>query len=249
MTKFFILLIVFCICSYVTQTVPTWATMTPKDILARADQARGNAEGVQWRIDIEAIENGRGQSQTLHIKVRSFHALAETIEPPRARGRKLLMLDRNMWFVQPGLRKPVPISPRQRLVGGAANGDIAATDYAGLYEVVQMSDTVLDGEPCYRFELKAHDNKATYDRITYWISKARLVGIRAEFFTVSGTLLKTATFAYDNRIQGQGGPQPFISQMIITDAVLKDNVTTMTYSQAKLEKISDATFNLNLLMR
>jgi hypothetical protein len=228
---------------------PAWAAMTPREILARADQARGNAAGVQWRIAIEAIENGRKHAQTLQVKAQSFNVLAETLDPPRAKGRLLLMIDRNMWFVQPGLRKPVPISPRQRLLGGAANGDIAATDYAGNYEVVQMSDAVLDGDPCYLFDLKAHHDKGTYDRIKYWIAKGRLVGVRAEFFTVSGIMLKSATFAYDNSIQIRDTPQPFISHMIITDAVVKDNITTMTYSHAKVEKIPDTAFNLNLLMK
>ena len=38
----------------------------------------------------------------------------------------------------------------------------------------------------------AVDKKATYDRIKYWISKERLAGVKAEFYTVSGKLFKTA---------------------------------------------------------
>lgn len=225
------------------------ATMNPRDILARADQARGHAEGVQWQIDIEVVEQGNRQAQTLYIKARDFNFLAETLAPPKAKGRTLLMRDRTMWFVQPGLHKPVPISPRQRLLGGAANGDLAATDYAGSYEVLQMSETLAAGVPCYLFDLKAIDSKATYDRIRYWVATERLVGVRAEFFTAAGKLLKSATFAYDHTVQLPTHVQPFISRMTITDAVLTAQVTTLTYSRTQVERIPEATFDLNLLLR
>ena len=32
------------------------AAMSPKEILSKADEARGNAEGVEWQIDIESVE-------------------------------------------------------------------------------------------------------------------------------------------------------------------------------------------------
>jgi hypothetical protein len=37
--------------------------------------------------------------------------------------------------------------------------------------------------------------------------------------------------------------------MIITDAVVKDNITTMIYSHTKVQKIPETAFNLNLLMK
>ena len=225
------------------------ATISPKDILSKADAARGNTQGVQWHVKIESIENGRKNAQTMRIKARNFNVLAETLAPAKAKGRKIVMVDRNMWFVRPGLRKPVPISPRQRLVGGASNGDIASTNYAGDYDIVKMSEATLNNEPCYLFDLKARNKAATYDRIQYWVSKPRLVGVQAEFYTVSGRRLKSATFAYDNRVEIGGEHRPFVSKMVITNAVVKANVTTMIYSKTRVKKIPDAAFNLNLLLR
>ena len=225
------------------------AEMTPKEILQKADEARGNVEGVEWEIKIESIERGRKQKRTLKIKARDFNSLAEFISPPKVKGRKLLMIDRNMWFVKPGLRKPVPISPRQKLIGGASNGDIASTNYAGDYEATHASNEKVNGEPCYFLDLRATNKKATYDRINYWVSEQRLVGVKAEFFTVSGKMFKLATFEYGNSILIEGKPKPFVSKMVITNAVIKEDVTTMIYNKVKIKKIPDSTFNLNLLMR
>ena len=226
-----------------------YAGMSPKEILVHADRARGNLEGIEWSIDMESIEMGRKQERTIMLQARGHNSLAEFISPPKVKGQKLLMIDRNMWFVKPGLSKPVPISPRQKLMGGAANGDIASTNYAGDYEPVSVSEDMIDGELCYLMDLKATNKNATYDQIKYWVSKERLVGVQADFFTVSGKRFKSATFEYNNNIRIDGNPLPFVSKMIITDAVINENVTTMSYSDVKIKRIPDSAFNLNLLMR
>jgi outer membrane lipoprotein-sorting protein len=229
--------------------VHSWCgELTLKEILHLADEARGNLEGVKWRVVIDSIENGREQKRTLNVKARGYDFLATLISPPKVKGQKVLMVDHNMWFTKPGLRKPVPISPRQKLVGGASYGDIAATNYADDYEATPLDDIMVNGELCYVFDLKAATKKATYDRIKYWISKERIVGVKAEYFTVSGKMLKSAIFENENQIQLRNKPHPFISKMIITDALVKNNVTTMTFSKHKLVKVPASTFDLNLLV-
>ena len=245
----FAVLVVILFSVIVFPVKPVLAEMTPKEILSKADEARGNVEGVEWEIKIESVENDRTQKRTIKIKARDFNSLAEFLSPPKVKGRKLLMIDRNMWFIKPGLRKPVPISPRQKLMGGASNGDIASTNYAGDYDATLVSEYIVKGETCFLFNLIANNKKVTYDRIMYWISKERLFGVKAEFFTVSGKMFKSATFEYENSILIQGKPTPFVSKMVITDAVAKSNVTTMHYSKVRIKKIPDSAFNLNLLVR
>ena len=225
------------------------AELTPTEILARSDSARGNLAGAEWNINIDSVNNGRKRVRRLKLKASNHNSLAEFIAPARVKGRKLLMIERNMWFVKPGLRKPVPISPRQKLLGGASYGDIASTNYSGDYKVTSMDQDMLNGEPCYRFDLAAINQKVTYDRIKYWIWKERLVGVKSEFFTVSGKMFEAATLEYDNQVEFDGKSQAFVSKMIITDAVAEKDVTTLSYSKVKLNKIPNAAFNLNLLAR
>lgn len=237
---------IYCLSFSVSSVHPQ---MNPKDILRKADEARGNMEGVEWEIVIKSIEGGREQNRTLRVSARSFNSLAEFLAPANVKGQKMLMIDRNMWFVKPGLSKAVPISPRQKLLGGAANGDIASTNYAGDYKVVHATNDTVNGEACYLFDLSAVDKKVTYDRIKYWISKERLVGVKADFYTVSGKMFKTATFEYENSITVDNAPRPFISRMVITNAIMKEDVTTMSFLKVAFKKIPDSMFNLNLLMK
>jgi outer membrane lipoprotein-sorting protein len=226
------------------------AEMTDTDILLTADKARGNLGGVSWRVTIESLENGRTSTKTLDVKARGFDVLAETAAPRKYKGHKLLMRDGAMWFHKPDLSKPAPISQRQKLMGTAAYGDIAATNYGKDYEPTRLPDEDVNGEACYVFDLKARTKKATYDRVKYWVSKERLVGVQAEYYTVSGKMFKSSDMVYENQVTGEDGePQLFISRMDIADEVTAGDTTSMSFAEPSLETIPPGVFDINLLMR
>lgn len=225
-----------------------WAADDPEAILKASDQARGGGlPGIVWTIKLTSRDGERVEEpQSLIVKAVDDSSVAETIEPARFRGSKMLQVDRNMWLTRPGLSKPIPISPRQRMSGQASNGDIAATNYAKDYEAVSAGEETIDGEACYVLDLTARHKRATYDRIRYWVSKKRLVGVRAEFYSVSGKLLKRATFKYGNTIDYQGRKTPFISRMTITDA-MSSAETTMEFGKVEVKSIAPAEFDLGQL--
>lgn len=215
-------------------------------LLAASDRARaGGLPGLVW--DVRATNTGSSvidnEPSVLRLKAADNASLAEYLEPLRSKGSRILQVGRNMWFTKPGLRKPVAISPRQRLTGQAAIGDIAATNYAHDYKAKYLSEESFNGEPCYVLDLTSARDNTTYDRITYWITVRRHVGIHAEFFSVSGKRLKQADFVYDNKISVQGTAIPFISKMTITDA-LTDAETVLEYSEIKIEAVHRSEFDI-----
>jgi hypothetical protein len=221
-----------------------------KEILKNADRARGNLAGIVWDITVASNEEGKRETRGLTVTVKGSSTLARYTSPRTMNDRMVLMVDRNMWFIRSGLKKPVSISPRQKLMGDAANGDIASTNYSEDYHGAHTGEESVNGEPCYVLDLKAANKNVTYDRIRYWVSKERLAGVKAEFFTLSGKLFKTAEFKYDNRIEAENGEKmPFVSELVIRDAIQKEKTTTLTYSNIKVRPIPDSTFNLNVLVR
>ncbi|MDF1553283.1 MAG: outer membrane lipoprotein-sorting protein [Deferrisomatales bacterium] len=225
------------------------AQLAPETILEQSDRARGKLPGLVWQVEMTSVEGGKPRTQTLQVKARGQDVLATFLSPPRVKNQKLLMVGRNMWFIKPNVSKPVPISPRQKLMGQAANGDIASTNYSGDYAGELIGDEEINGEMCYVLDLSATDKNVTYDKIRYWVSKGRLVGVKADFFTVSGKKFKTAEFEYGNSLAVQEDVIPFISQMRIQDAIRPDEVTTLSYSAIEPQDLPDSTFKLNLLMR
>src|SRR5215468_5218765 len=221
-----------------------WATESTQPILRRADEARGNLAGVTWEVVLEEVEQTRTTTMTFDVKARGFDFVAVNLAPPKYKGNTVLMLPRTMWFYKPQLSKPVPISQRQKLLGNAAYGDIAATNYAQDYTATVLADETVNGELCTVFDLLANDKKATYDRIKYWIAKGRLVGIKAEYFTVSGKQFKSATMEYANTVTVDGEERPFISHIRMQDELLSHDVTTLTFHRPAFQRLPDHLFNL-----
>lgn len=219
-------------------------------LLKEADRARGAAEeGISWEIDVDTIEDGSTNKVHYLVKVKGVDALAEATAPARNKGEMMLFNDRNLWIFRPGNKKPMAISPRQKLMGQAANGDIASTNYARDYDGTVIGSDMVDGVDCWKLDLKAKAKNVTYDGIHYWISKAGKVGVKAEFLTVGGKMFKSATFEYKNTMKSGGKEYPFVSKMTIVDALKADNKTTISYGTPKAEKLADSLFNVNNLVR
>jgi hypothetical protein len=225
------------------------AATSAYDILKKADESRGNLKGIAWEVMVESIEQQRTENMLYDIKARGFDISGMSLAPPKYKGNKLLMSNNNMWFYKPGLSKAIPISQRQKLMGNAAYGDIASTNYAEDYESKPLPDETVNGEDCYVFDLTSKNDKTTYDRVKYWISKERLVGIKAEYFTVSGKKFKLAEMEYGNTVVVGGNKRPFISKITMRDALMNEDVTYLNLTKPRFEPLSDYVFNLNLFMK
>jgi hypothetical protein len=227
-------------------------TPTVEEILRDADRARGAVaatDGVVWNIEVHTVEDGSKSDVSYLVKVKGNDALAQATAPARNKGEMMLFNDRNLWFFKPGIKKPVSISARQKLMGMASNGDIASTNYVRDYDGKLVGEEKIEGQDTFKLELKAKAKNVTYDGIRYWVSKKDRLGVKAEFLTVSGEIFKAATFEYKNSMSLGGKPYPFINKMTITDAQNKANQTTINYNSPKPEKHADSIFNVNNLVR
>ena len=219
-------------------------------VLKAADEARGNVRGIAWQVAIEAMQDERVLDSLVYdIKARSFNVAGVSMAPPKYRGNKILMLGPSMWFYKQGLSKPVPISLRQKLMGDASYGDIASTNYAGDYEATELPDDEVNGEPCHVYDLKARSEKVTYERVRYWVSKAREVGVKAEYYTVSGKKFKSAAMEYGNLVSVDGKARPFLSRITLRGELLNGALTYLTVREPRIEPLPDYVFDLNLFMR
>ena len=153
-----------------------------------------------------------------------------------------MLREHNMWFSKPNLRRPIPISSRQRLSGSASNADIASANYFEDYIAVFLPEESVDGVPCYTLDLTAKTNLVSYYRIKYWIRKDNHQGVKAEFYGKTGKLIKTAKFRYGNKVAHEGDEVEFISEILISDNINQQNYTTLNISNIALETIASSTF-------
>lgn len=223
-----------------------YAELSDEEILLSADRARGGGlPGINWQVAVSAKANdGTTDDRVLDIWAVQGDWAAEFLQPNKIRGQRLVKRGQNLWFSKPDLSKPVPISKRQRLTGNASNGDIASTNYVADYTWQRLEDEMLDGIATHVFDLTAKDTSVTYDQIRYWVDAKHLVGLRADFSSAAGRLLKRAFFEYGNTVLFAGETRPFISRMLIEDMIDQGNLTLLSYSNITVAEVPFGKFDV-----
>jgi hypothetical protein len=217
-------------------------------LIKAADRARGGlSQGLVWNLKLTSQTGGQSTEFEYQIKAKENFVLAKCVAPSRSKDEVFLFLDKNLWIHRPGLKKPMSLSIRQKLVGQAANGDIATTNYSRDYTATIVGEEALDGVKCWKLNLKAKNSDVTYDQINYWISQDKKLGLQAEYLTLQNEVFKKASFEYKNKIMSAGSSIPFVSQIIIVDAKDPNLKSTLQYSQPQAEKLDDSLFNVNKL--
>lgn len=234
-----------------TPIAATGETPSAHELLVASDAARGgDSNGIAMQSTVTSFrKDEERKSYTLAIEADRTNSVAIFVAPARSKGLKMLMQERNMWFLSSELAKPVPISPRQRLLGEANNGDIATTNYSRDYDATILGEASVRDASCYVLALKAKEKDVTYDKIVYYVDKESKLGLKAEYYTLSDKLLKTAAFQYDNTLLSEGKPLRFVSRMEIVDALNTDDKTIIAYSDVLSKKIPPSQFNIRLLMQ
>lgn len=223
---------------------------SPEKLLQESDRSRGGVkEGLTWKSRVTTTEDGERTEREFVVKAKGANAFVEALGPPRTKGEVFIFNDRIMWFYKPSLKKPVSISPRQKLSGQAANGDIASTNYARDYTPTLEKIENLDGRKSYVLLLNAKAPNLTYEKIRYWIDDQTTTAKRAEFLTLQGTVFKIAEIEYGNNLVVNGKSFPFVRKLLISDAKTPNNKSVIEYESPKIEEHSTSLFNINSLAR
>jgi outer membrane lipoprotein-sorting protein len=145
----------------------------------------------------------------------------------------------------PRVSQPVRLSLAQRLTGQVANGDIARANFAGDYTPSLVGTERIGDEVVYVLELAAVDRKVTYQRVRYWVRQRDYRPYKAEFYSVSGRLLKTCLYQDFRMLGGKTRP----ARLVMTDALSKGTESTLEYSHLKLRELPDQIFTKEYLRR
>jgi len=218
-------------------------------LLRDAEGARGDLDGVgiAWIVEATSEEKGEVKKMKIRVVTQASKVFAEILEPEKSKGLKYVVADGKMWYHRPNLSRPVPISRRQRVIGRAAVGDIAAMSFLNDYSVEASEKGEYGGEECLVFDLEEKSKAANYPRIRYWVSTKRRVGVKAEFYTVSGARLRTATMKYENLLKVGEREQVFLSEMVVTEEMGTAKETKLVYAEHVIDEFPDELFDYTKL--
>jgi outer membrane lipoprotein-sorting protein len=210
-------------------------------ILARADGYRNPL--TSFSLDV-ALTSHTPDGKTEESKFRVYgrgtdKSVVEFVAPATEKGKYLLMLRDAMWIYMPSASRPIRISPLQRLMGQASNGDVARTSFTVDYNAANAGE---DGE-AWMLDLTAKDPGVAYNRVRLWIDKQSGEPRRADFFVVSGKLIKRAWYRDFGQLNGRRA----VTTIEIEDLLKAGNRTVMRYANLSPRENPDKMFTKDSL--
>lgn len=235
------ILLLFAIC---VLPLPVLA-QTAQEIVEKSDGARNLSQPFKMAMRITHFENEKQKDQAdFEVLISGRDKALVKFTAGRDKGNYLLMVGDDMWIYIPNTRKPIRITPIQRLMGEASNGDVARTSYSQDYDAALIGEEALDASMCWKLELRAKFRGATYHRIEYWVEKETYKPRRADFYLISGKFYKTALF---DKFEKISFADRFLTRTILIDQLRPGRKTVMEYFDVQPEKIPDKYFNKNYL--
>jgi outer membrane lipoprotein-sorting protein len=214
------------------------ATPSAQQILAASDAIRNPGKPfalttvlVEYRNSKEVDTNTLTVYSKADTKSGQFRSLIRFVAPIRDANKLMLKNGNDLWFFDPSSKASIRLSPQQRLLGQASNGDVVTVNLALDYSASMLGEEdVQDGDRqtrhCYKLALAAVSADVTYHHIEMWLDAGNSRPVKSRFYTESGQLLKTA---YYRRYQSQlGVERP--TETIIIDGLDPNWVTVMRFS-------------------
>lgn len=228
-----------------TDTVKT--NISAQSILEKADEIRFPRESFQVNVAIRTTSPDRSEDLYRYqvLSKGNENSIVMITEPASERGQAILMKGRDLWIFMPSVSQPIRLSLSQRLTGQVANGDIARANFTGDYHPQLLRTESIDKEDYYVLELTGADRSVTYQKVLLWVNQSSFRPYKAEFYSVSGRLLKTSRYENFDNILGEMRP----TRLIMEDALKSGEVSVLDYSDMKLRDLPDKIFTKDYLKR
>lgn len=232
------------------------AAPSAEEILVASDAIRNPGRPFSVTVTLTEFQNGKQvDTSTLTSYSRAqpsgqFASLVRFVLPARDAGKLMLKNGSDMWFYDPTNKASVRLSPQQRLLGQASNGDVATVNLSKDYEPALIGEeNVQDGErrtrKAHKLALTAVSPDVTYASIEMWVDVENNRPIKARFFAESERLLKTV---YYRKFQSQlGAERP--TESVIIDGLDPQSVTLMRFSDYAARNIPETWMQRDYLPR
>jgi len=234
-----------------------FAAPVAQEILAASDAIRNPGKSFGLTVSLIEYRNGKqSDASTLAVYSKAeeasgrFRSLIRFVSPPRDANKLMLKSGNDLWFYDPSSKASIRISPQQRLLGQAANGDVVTVNFARDYRATLLGEEELrDGERqmrrCYKLALSAAFPDVTYHHVEMWLDTERSRPVKASFYSESNRLLKTA---YYRRYELQlGVVRP--TETVIIDGLDPQWITVMRYSNYAWREVPEAWLQRDYLSR
>ncbi|MHB1290746.1 MAG: outer membrane lipoprotein-sorting protein [Sulfuricella sp.] len=218
-----------------------------RELLTRADRIRFPDESFQVDVTITTTEPDVAEDIRAYriLSKGNNQTLVQTTAPVVDRGQILLMRDRDLWAFLPNLSQPIRLPLSQKLTGQVANGDLARANFVGDYEPRLLRTEKIDGVSYHVLQLDAVDSGVTYRQVLYWVNAKNSRPYKAEFYALSGRLLKTGLYQEFRALGGEMRP----TRLVIEDTLRRGRRSVLEYRDMAMRDLPDKVFTKDYLKK
>ncbi|WLI78610.1 outer membrane lipoprotein-sorting protein [Kosakonia sp. H02] len=242
-----------------TTLIPAVSAANPaQDIIRRADEIRSPNQPFRYTVTVQEYNENIAQAenkQVFDISMRFIkpengipadaRSLVRFIYPPRDKGKIMLSDWYQLWFYSPELRRPMPVSREQRLIGQISNSDVIVTNFEYSYNAILLDDVSCNGKKCFQLSLDRRSNDVIYPKIIYQVEKNTYHPYQASYYAQDGKLLKDVLYQDYRQVLGKERPM----KIIVKDARHGKKITVMEYSDVRLESLPESFFTREYIQR
>ena len=229
------------------------------EIIRKADEVRSPNEPFRYEVTVLEIKEGMQEpenKQSLDISMRFIkpesgkkadaRSLIRFTYPPRDKGKVMLSDWYDLWFYTPELRRPVPISRSQRLIGQISNGDVIVTNFEYAYDSTLEGEEPCGDKVCYRLSLTRKSEAITYPKVIYLVEKnAEYRPFKASYYSLDNQLLKNVLYKNYQMVLGKNRP----TEIIVQNTRNEKGYSVMKYSNVRLESLPEFHFTKEYIQR
>lgn len=210
-----------------------------------ADAYRLNSDSSRVTTRVILYKNGKQTKERLYrVYMRPERKSLVLFQSSGEKGQKVLMLADKFWLLMPSSRRPIRITPMQKLLGEASTGDIATMSWHQDYDAEHVSTESVDGIMVDHLLLTAVSKGVSYKTINLYLEPETHKPVSAELFTSSGKLAKTAHFDIENK-----DGRERVVRMTLTDAIQTNRVTEVEYVDSEPFELAEKYYNPQYLSR
>ena len=187
----------------------------PMALLQRAEKAvLGETAAYTLRMTVQRPNKTDRVVEMKGWKKGDDKGLVRYTAPPKERGTAYLRNGASTWLWLPDAEKVVRVGAKQNFGGGDfSNGDIFRLTLSRDYVPALTGEETVEGQRCWKLDLKARDRSVAYDRVLLWVRQDGTdFPVRSEYYTVSGRKLKWLTLSDVGRLGARSRPRLLVME-------------------------------------
>lgn len=219
------------------------------DLIKKQDEIFDMKSDVTAKVNMtqQKVDQGTKSFESVYYRRDADDSfLIVMIGPDAEKGNGYLRVGDNTWMYRRNTRTFQHINRDENISGTDAKaGDFEKRKNSELYGPGKdangkeaITEEMLGKIPVYKYEQVAKVNDVTYPKQVIWVRRDNFLPLKAQYYSLSGTLMQTAYFLKYTIIDGKYVP---LNQIFI-DEFEKGNKTVMELSGITTERVDPQIF-------